>query len=108
MSDSIKIRARLENGQPVVKMLINHPMETGRRQDKQSGRIVPAHYIQELTCQHNGKVVLKANWGAGIAKNPYLSFGLRSGEVGDTIKISWIDNKGGTDSREVLLAGRPD
>lgn len=108
MSDSIKIRARLENGQPVIKMLINHPMEPGRRKDKQSGRILPAHYIQQVTCQHNGKVVLKANWGAGIAKNPYLSFSLRRGAVGDTIRISWIDNKGESDTREVLIPGRAD
>ena len=104
MTDSIKIRARLKNGQPLIKMLINHPMETGRRKDKRTGATIPENYIQKLTCEHNGKVVLRANWGKGMAEYPYLSFWLLSGKAGDTIRISWIDNKGGSDSRETFIS----
>lgn len=104
MTDSIKIRARLKNGQPLIKMLFNHPMETGRRKDKKTGTTIPEHYIQKLTCEHNGKIVLRANWGRGIAENPYLSFWLLDGKAGDTIKISWVDNKGESDSREALIS----
>jgi sulfur-oxidizing protein SoxZ len=42
--------------------------------------------------------VFKALWGTGISANPYLSFKFRGAAVGDSIKPSWVDNKGGTDS----------
>lgn len=104
MTDSIKIRARLENGHPLIKFIIDHPMETGRRKDKKTGATIPAHYIQEITCEHNRKVVLSANWGKGMAEYPYMSFLLISGKAGDKIKISWNDNKGGSDFKEAFIS----
>ena len=95
---SIKIRAKNKNGMTTVKALINHPMETGMRKNKKTGKLIPAHYIQELNVEHNGKVVLDAHWGTAISKNPYLSFRFKEGNKGDDIKLSWKDNKGNTDS----------
>ncbi len=95
---SIKIRAKNKNGITTVKALINHPMETGMRKNKKTGKLIPAHYIQELTVEHNGKIVLDAHWGTAISKNPYLSFRFKDGKKGDSIKLSWKDNQGNTDS----------
>jgi len=74
MAKSIKIRAKVKGDTTVVKALISHPMETGLRKNKKTGKMIPAHFIQEVTCRHNGNDVLKANWGTAISKNPYLSF----------------------------------
>ena len=51
---TIKIRAKLKDDIVTVKALMTHPMETGARKDK-SGALIPAHFIQEVTCESGGK-----------------------------------------------------
>jgi sulfur-oxidizing protein SoxZ len=97
---SIKIRAKIKKGACEVKALIKHPMETGLRKDKKTGKVIPAHFIQEVTCQHNGKEVLGGIWGGAISTNPYLSFIFDGANKGDTITLSWVDNTGAKDSAE--------
>lgn len=104
MSDSIKVRAKVTGGVTEVKALINHTMETGQRKDAKTGQIVPAHFIQEITCSHNGENVLTAQWGVAISKNPYLSFKFSGAKAGDALKVSWVDNKGETDSVETKIS----
>ena len=101
--NTIKIKAKHKSGVTSVKALIKHPMETGLRKNKKTGKKIPAHFIKEVTCSHNGNVVFVANWGVAVSKNPYLSFKLKGGSPGDTIKIAWVDNKGESDSRETKI-----
>jgi len=70
---SIKIRAKSKDGVTTVKTLMSHPMETGLRKDE-SGKLIPAHHITEVTAEYNGNVVMSANWSGAISNNPYLSF----------------------------------
>jgi sulfur-oxidizing protein SoxZ len=100
---SIKMRASNKDGVTTIKALISHAMETGTRKDKKTGKNIPAHYIQEVVCEHKGNTVLTANWGAAISKNPYLSFRFSGAAAGDTVKISWVDNKGEKDSAEATV-----
>ena len=101
---SIKARAKMSDGVTTVKALVKHPMETGQRKDKKSGKLIPAHFIQEVVCEHNGTKVMTALWGAAISKNPYLSFRFTGAKAGDTLKISWVDNKGESDSTETKVS----
>jgi len=101
---SIKGRAKTDGEVTTVKALISHSMETGLRKDKKTGKPIPAHFIQEVTCEHNGKVVMTAMWGPAISKNPYLSFKFRGANKGDTLKLSWVDNKGESDSTETKVS----
>jgi sulfur-oxidizing protein SoxZ len=101
---SIKIRAKVDGDVTTVKALISHPMETGLVKDKKTGQLIPAHFIQEVTCEHNGKNVMTALWGAAISKNPYLSFRFKGAKAGDTLKLSWVDNKGESDSTETKVS----
>ena len=103
MAKSIKVRAKAKDGVATVKCLISHPMETGMRKDKKTGDPIPAHFIQEVTCEHGGKTVLSAQWNSSISKNPYLSFKFSGAKSGDSIKISWVDNKGESDSVEAKI-----
>jgi len=96
----MKIRAWAEDGKATVKAIVFHPMETGARKDKASGQIIPAHYITEMKCEHNGKTVLTCLWGPGVSKNPFLSFRLNNAKTGDMLKMSWVDNKGETEIAE--------
>jgi len=100
---SIRIRAQLKGDVTEVKALMSHSMETGLRKDKKTGEKIPAHFIQEVICDHNGKQVLLANWGVAVSKNPYLSFKFKGASKGDTIKISWKDNKGESDTAEATI-----
>jgi sulfur-oxidizing protein SoxZ len=101
---SIKMRAKVNNGVTTIKSLISHPMETGTRKDKKTGEKIPAHFIQEVVCEHKGKTVMTANWGPAISKNPYLSFRFSGGMAGDAVKLSWVDNKGEKDSDETTIS----
>lgn len=100
--ETIRVRTKLRNGVVTVQALIRHPMEVGRRRGA-DGQPVPAHFITQLRCEHRGEVVLLAHWGAGIAKNPYLSFSFDGGAPGDLLRLAWEDNRGGADSLEFAL-----
>ena len=99
---SIKMRARTKGDETTVKALITHAMETGLRKDKKGNKI-PAHHITEVTCEHGGKVVMTAQWGPAVSKNPYLAFRFKGAKSGDTVKLSWVDNQGQSDSAETAI-----
>ena len=103
MANSIKVRAKAKGDTVTVKALIKHPMETGLRKDKKTGKVIPAHFIQEVNCQHNGKNVLVAEWGPAVSKNPYLSFSFKGGKAGHAVSISWVDNAGGKDAAQAKI-----
>ncbi len=97
MKKSIKLRAKAKKGIVTVKALISHPMETGLRKNKKTGKLIPAHHIQEVVAKAGDKTFLQAAWGGAISKNPYLSFKF-AGNKGDTVTLSWVDNRGESDS----------
>ncbi|MCV6636299.1 thiosulfate oxidation carrier complex protein SoxZ [Candidatus Albibeggiatoa sp. nov. NOAA] len=98
-----KVRAKLKNGIVQVKALVKHPMETGARKDKKTGEVIPAHYITEVSCTHNGTLVMQADWTGGISKNPYFSFNFAGGASGDKVAITWKDNKEETETVEAEI-----
>ena len=95
---TIKIRAKASGGVTTVKALMSHEMETGTRKDSKTGKLIPAHHITEVTATHNGNPIMTANFGGGVSKNPYLSFKFKGGAAGDKLTLSWVDNKGESDS----------
>lgn len=102
-TNSIKIRAKLQDDVTTVKALMTHPMETGSRKDK-DGKMIPAHFIQEVICESGGKTLLTAFWSGGVSKNPYLSFKFKGGKAGEMLKLSWTDNKGESASEEAEIS----
>ena len=96
MADPMRIRAQVAGDKATVRVLMSHEMESGQRKDA-SGAVVPAWFIQDVTATHNGKVVMTAEWGPGVSKNPFLQFAIKGAKAGDKIGIVWKDNKG--DSR---------
>jgi sulfur-oxidizing protein SoxZ len=100
MANTIKLKAKEKDGVVTVKALITHPMETGARKDKKTGEVIPAHFIQEVTCEHGGKTVMTAQWSGGVSKNPYVTFKFTGGAKGDAVKLAWSDNKGESDAKE--------
>ena len=94
---SIKVRAKEKGGVVTVKALMNHPMETGLRKDKKTGKMFPAHFISEVTATIGGANAIHAYWSGGISKNPYLAFDA-PGKKGDELTLSWTDNQGNSES----------
>ena len=96
MADPMRIRAQVTGDKATVRVLMSHEMESGQRKDS-AGAVVPAWFIQDVTATHNGKVVLTAEWGPAVSKNPFLQFTIKGAKAGDKIGVMWKDNKG--DSR---------
>ena len=103
MPDPMKIRANVVGDSTQVKVLMSHEMETGLRKDAQ-GNAIPAWFIQNVTVAHNGKPVLNAQWGPGVAKNPFLAFKFKGGAKGDKVEITWTDNRGEKRTDEAQIA----
>ncbi len=102
MAGPMRIRAASADGVTEVRVLMSHPMETGQRRDS-SGEPIPAHYITELTAKHGDKTVLTAYMGPSVSTNPYLAFKFQGGAAGDTVQVSWVDNKGESRTDEVQI-----
>jgi sulfur-oxidizing protein SoxZ len=78
-------------------------METGYRRTPNTREKISAHFIQKIKCVHNEKTVMDALWGPGISRNPYFAFKFKGGNKGDIIRISWVDNKGSSDTHETFI-----
>lgn len=103
MGNPMRIRANASGDTVEVKVLIRHDMETGQRKDA-AGKAVPAHFIKNLVAKCNDKVVLDAEMGTSVSKDPFLSFKFKGGAKGDKVTVSWTDNKGDSRTDEVVIA----
>jgi sulfur-oxidizing protein SoxZ len=104
MANQIKISAKLKGSVADVKSLMLHPMETGARKDPDTGNTIPAQHITQLIFTNNGKQVMVANFSTAVSKNPFFGFSFDGAKAGDTLKVSWVDNKGDTAEFETQLA----
>ena len=99
----MRVSARFKNDVTSVRVMASHPMETGRRSDQQTGELIPAKYIQELSCEHQGKIVFIAQFGSSMSENPYLSFSFKGGKKGDTLQFRWNDNTGDVEKTDTII-----
>jgi sulfur-oxidizing protein SoxZ len=84
---------KVRSGEVVkVRLLIQHPMETGYLQDL-TGRVVPRNIIQLLTCHLGKQEVFRIEPSSGISANPFFEFFMRSTTTAE-FKVQWIDDKG--------------
>jgi sulfur-oxidizing protein SoxZ len=47
---------------------------------------------------------MTAEWGAAVAKNPFLQFTVKGAKAGDKITINWKDNKGDSRTDEATIS----
>ena len=102
MARPMKIRARLVGDYTDIRVLMAHPMETGQRKVK--GKLVPAHFIENVTVKVNGKTVIEGLTSQAVSRNPVFSFRVKGGSKGDKVQIGWVDNKGESNSIEAAVA----
>lgn len=98
-ASSMKMRARLLDDASLgtniteLKIIILHPMRTGRSKND-DGQVLPAHFMQLMQVVLNGQVIVDAQTGTGISRNPYFTFYIKEAKVGDVIAVNWQDNLG--------------
>ena len=103
MGDQIKIRAQFQGEIADLRILMQHPMETGlRKGDK--GQTLPAQFIQSFTVSLNGKPIIDGQLNTSISKNPLFTFKARGVKSGDKLAVTWVDNTGDKRQDELTVA----
>jgi len=103
MAEPMRIRTQLAGDKLTVRVLMQHEMESGQRKDA-AGKTIPAWHIQDVTAMLNGRMVLQAEWGPAVSKNPFLQFVVKSAKVGDKLSLNWKDNRGDSRTDEVTVS----
>ncbi len=85
-----------------VKLLINHPMESGQRRDT-FGQAIPREIIHSITCTLGGQEVFQADLFPAISANPFLAFWAVATQSGD-LTIRFTDDQGTTQTDSVAIA----
>ena len=91
MADQIKIRANTQGDVTDIRVLMQHPMETGQRKDEK-GQSLPVNFIQTFTVSHNGQLLIDGQLNTSVSKNPLFAFKARGIKPGDKLTVSWADN----------------
>lgn len=103
MADPMRIRAQASGSNATVRVLMGHEMESGQRKDS-AGKLIPAWHINNVQATLNGKVVMTADWGPAVSKNPFTQFTIKGAKAGDKVAITWKDNKGDTRTDEATVS----
>ena len=89
----VQVPASVRRGEAFeVRVLVQHPMETGFRRDL-NGQSIPTHIIDKLACRYGGREVFRAELGTGMAANPYIAFHVVARDSGE-LAIEWSDDRG--------------
>jgi sulfur-oxidizing protein SoxZ len=75
-----------------VRVLVQHPMETGFRRDL-DGQAIPMHIVDRMSCSYGGREVFSAELGTGISANPYIVFYAVAQASGEVV-VEWSDDRG--------------
>lgn len=102
MADQIKIRAQIQSEITDIRILMQHPMETGLRKDEK-GQTLPAHFIQTFSVSHNGKHLIHGQLNTSVSKNPLFTFKAGGIRVGDKLTVNWQDNTGDKRQDEITV-----
>jgi sulfur-oxidizing protein SoxZ len=102
MVGRLQVPPAVKKGDPFeIKVLVQHPMETGYRRDL-NGQAIPMHIVNRLACKVNGREVFSAEFGTGIAANPYVAFFAVADESGK-VEVEWSDDTGDRGSLSAAL-----
>ena len=93
MLGRVQVPSSVKKGEPFeVRVLVQHPMETGYRRDL-NGQAIPTNIVEKLACKLNGREVFRAELGTGMAANPYMAF-FATTDVGGELVVEWSDDRG--------------
>ncbi|MDG6778592.1 thiosulfate oxidation carrier complex protein SoxZ [Thiomicrorhabdus sp. zzn3] len=102
MTIKIRMRGKSKNGIAEVKALIKHPMESGVRMNKKTGKPYPAKFIDTLEVLVNDAKAVDAEWSGAVSANPYMAVKVKA-NAGDNVTVNLTDNTGETGSETITL-----
>jgi thiosulfate oxidation carrier complex protein SoxZ len=102
MTVADRMRVKLKFGNTYVRILLAHPMRSGKGVDV-LGEPIPQKFIQDIRCWRNEDEVLAIKCGIATSTNPYFAFQLAGGQKGDKISVRWVDNTGAKGQVKTLV-----
>lgn len=93
MLGRVQVPATVKKGEAFeVRVLVQHPMETGFRRDM-NGKTIPMNVLDKLAATYGGREVFSAELGTGMSANPYLVF-FAVAEASGELVVEWSDDRG--------------
>ena len=77
-------------------------MENGTRTDA-AGSVIPSWYLTDMQVFHNDKSIALLSLSPLVSRNPSISISLTDAKEDDSLKITWIDNRGKTGEKSATL-----
>jgi len=102
MAARIIIPPNIKSGEPFeIRILIQHPMETGYRLDMM-GTLIVKNVIKNMRVTLGQDLIFNASLGTGVAANPSLQFWMKATQTG-LLKLWWEDDLGAVGQAEKLI-----
>jgi len=96
----IKIKPKKYAEGDIVKVsfTVKHPMETGMAKDKETGKIKPAHYIEDIKFSFDEEPFTTMKVWESVSANPVFSIQYKVEKAGE-LTVSFTDNLGEKNSK---------
>ena len=78
-----------------IKSMLSHKMESGRRKNKKTGKLIPRKIINSLVVTFNGKEFFRARIHPSVSANPYFALNFKVPGSGD-MEFTWTEDGGKT------------
>lgn len=93
----IKVKPKKYKTGEIVKVsfMIMHPMDTGMRKDKKTGKLVPALYINEVKFFFDDKLFTTMKTWESLSTNPVFTVNFKVPGKGK-LKVVYTDSSGET------------
>ncbi len=102
----VHVPPAIRAGQPFeLRLLVQHPMETGFRADG-GGGVLARNIVRRVEARLDGEPVFAADLHPAIAANPLLAFWLRVDAPG-TLEVAWRGDRGFEHRERVALNPQP-
>ncbi len=100
----IKIKPKAYKAGDVVSVsfMVMHPMETGLRKDKETGKLIPAHYINDVKFSFEGKVFTSMKCWESLSTNPVFTIDFKVPGNGE-LKVAFTDNQGEVNEKSTKI-----
>jgi sulfur-oxidizing protein SoxZ len=85
-----------------VNFMVMHPMDTGLRKDKKTGKIVPAHYVNEVKFSFNGQSITTMKTWESLSTNPVFTINFKVPSAGE-LKVVYTDNQGEVNEKSIKI-----
>ncbi len=93
MLGRVQVPPTVKRGEPFeVRVLVQHPMETGFRRDL-DGQAIPINIVDKMSVRLGEREVFSAEFGSGVSANPYVAFFATAQASGELV-VEWSDDRG--------------